>query len=264
VDAMVVGQPEGTSLIAPGASGGAVFDASGAVLGVLIQAFPSGRPPRVSRGAPFAQSLFWQPTGDMAFDGFAGQNFVMKLLDGLREDVGNAGLAIPVMGGARVALAGSVPDILDVEKVVGTMTVFPDGECRTGRVVAYPRVEADRMLGRVDETTVVPVTAQRAWAQLQGTGWYPSEPQDRVIWQALIGLEKSGFPVPAKSVLDLLGKAKWVEGRIGLEATRIEAGLHAGLRQEGYRQANHKGGAEGMMLLKEDFPSRNGRDPAMR
>lgn len=243
VDAMIVGQPEGTALLAPGASGGAVFDDRGAVLGVLVQTLPSFEESRVAPAAPFAQALVDRPTGDDRFDAFAA--FVAKkgAVDGVVERAGDAGLAIPVLGEARVALVGAVPQVLEAGEVRGTMTVFPAGECRTGAVTAFPRVEADRARGSVDPAEVVPLSSETAWVQLQGTGWYPKDLPDRVTWQALRGMERDAVPVPSAPVLSLLEKAKASDGRVGLEATRIEAGLQAGLRQQQVQHASDRADA---------------------
>lgn len=240
VDAMIVGQPHGTALLAPGASGGAVFDDRGAVLGVLVQTLPSSEEPRVAPAAPFARALADRPTGDAGFDAFAA--FVAKKgeVDGVVERAGDAGLAIPVLGEARVALAGAVPQVLEAAEVRGTMTVFPSGECRTGAVTAFPRTEPDRARGSVDNATIVPLSSDAAWAQLQGTGWYPKDLPDRVTWQALRGMERDAVAVPSSPVLSLLEKAKASDGRVGLEATRIEAGLKAGLRQQQIQHASDR------------------------
>lgn len=104
-------------------------------------------------------------------------------------------------------------------------------------VVAYPRVESDRRLGRVDTDRIEAIDPARAWLMVQGLGWYPDDGVSRVRWQALRGATADGHPVPAASVFALLEQAKAQEGRVGLEATRIEASLQLGLREAALAQA---------------------------
>lgn len=265
VDAMIIGQPGGTALIAPGASGGAMFDEDGAIVGVVIQALSSSDRARMGKESPFIDSLFFHPTGDTAFDMFVASDRFVKKLGGMPEQVGSSGLAIPIVGAPRVLLGAEEPTPLGVDAVFGTMTVFPAGECRTGAVVAYPRMEIDRLAGHVITASVEPIAPDRAWSLVQGLGWYPEKGPLRVQWQALRGMEDSGQRVPAQAVMGLLSAAKQEEGRVGLEATRIEAGLVAGTRQEAADQARYaQMGDKPDSALSRKGTSRPTPDPATR
>lgn len=237
VDALLVAQPSGTAVIAPGASGSAVFDENGAIVGVVIQALASSEAERMGKRSPFADALFANATGDATFDAFVAFDRFKKQFGGMPEQVGNAGLAIPVLGRPRALLGAEEPVPLEVGPVFATITAFPAGECRTGAVVAYPRVESDRQLGRVNTDRIEAIDPARAWLMVQGLGWYPDDGVSRVRWQALRGVTADGHPVPAASVFALLEQAKAQEGRVGLEATRIEASLQLGLREAALAQA---------------------------
>lgn len=178
---------------------------------------------------PFLDALRAQHAGDPSLASSLAAFAEHRALEGMAEKQGNPGLAVPVMGTVRSALGAEVFVDRSTAPFEGRLAVFPSGECRLGTVDAYPRFEADRLAAARNEPLpeARPVSPARAWALLQGLGWYPEGLDARVKWQALSLHVEDGRQVTAEHLDPLLALAKAQDGRVGFEATRIASGVEA-------------------------------------
>lgn len=102
VDALLVAQPSGMAVIAPGASGSAVFDENGAIVGAGDPGLGLFEAERMGKRSPFADALFANATGDATFDAFVAFDRFKKKLGGMPGAGGQRGFGGFPSWGVRV------------------------------------------------------------------------------------------------------------------------------------------------------------------